>query len=276
MKRFLLLSLALALMLTFSSCAHLSRDELNAFLLSDGKSIRDSLSVFPSCVMSYTTVMYSHSAEEYVTFRVTTVLDRESDIRCSEILLDGSSYMSCFIKGDSVYFDTILGKTQKIRASIDSIADFSHLTDVEARISSALLPLTLDAKKLSSLKARLYCERLDGGDTEYRFSLGKEYFTYAYENTSGVFERVADGAQLGSIKVEKYEICYVTDGNGELTGVTDINKFKLKKDGTTLDYEAGVSIRKYEGKLDFDENEYSDSSSGEYINNYKDGTSICR
>ena len=118
----------------------------------------------------------------------------------------------------------------------------------------------------------------DGDNAQYVFSLGRKYFNYAYENAPHVFDKgFTDGiTDIGKVGVDSYMITYVTDSDGKLVSVSEVNKFTVKKDGESLNYEAGISIRKYEGTLEFDESEYSDSSSGEYINNYKDGNPICQ
>ena len=271
---------AVLFILSFSLCAcsdSLTRAELDSFMSLDAEGIRDGASSFDAYLMTYTTIMYSRSEKKYLTFEVSTVLDTVSGILCSEIKLDGSSYTSFFVKDSKVYFDTVMGEIKKIVATEDAISDFRHFTDVASRLDSALFPLTLSAKELRRLGVKV--QRVEDGDNaQYVFSLGRKYFNYAYENAPHVFDKgFTDGiTDIGKVGVDSYMITYVTDSDGKLVSVSEVNKFTVKRDGESLNYEAGISIRKYEGTLDFDESEYSDSSSGEYINNYKDGNPICQ
>ena len=186
--------------------------------------------------------------------------------------------MSFFIKGDKVYYDTILGEEKKISASVDSISDFRYLTDVEARLAVATLPLTLSASELREMKTKVYVNT-ENEKTSYTFSLGKKFLEYACENTSGVFETVLLQSQssLDNVKIEEYEISYVLNESGSIEAITDVNKFTVKSNGSTLTYDCGVSIKKYNGTLEFDESKYSSSDVGEYIKNKeKDGLFICQ
>ena len=233
------------------ACDRLRGDSLDGFLKSDGKEILETLYAFDSYVMTYTTVMYSASAEKYVTFEVKTVFDRKNALTYSEIKLDSAAYASFFVKDNTVYYDTLLGKTQKSKGPLSNISELVHFTDVKARLSAISLPLSLSEGQLSSLKSKV--SLTEGvGASHYVFSFGEKYFRYACANTNGVFDSVFDGKiDENDIKVNDYTVTYSLDEDGELESVTD--------------YEARVTIKEYHAKLEFNTDDYKDSSVGEYM-----------
>lgn len=265
MKRFVAIILFIPILLSAISCAKLSRSQLEDFLSSDGSEILEELYGFGSYVMNYTTVMYNASAEKYVTFEIKTVFERETSLTFTEIKLDGEAYVSFFVKGQTVYYETLLGKEQKTRGDLSGIEDFVHFTDVKARLTAIALPLSLSEGQLSSLKAK--ASFTEGQESShYTFSFGEKYFRYAAANTNGVFDSVFDGEfEANDIKVNDYTVTYSLDEDGELESVTDYNSFSVKKNGKKLNYEARVTLKEYHAKLEFNADSYKDPSVGEYM-----------
>lgn len=265
MKRFVAIILLIPLLLCSTSCTRLSRTELDSFLSSDGKEILEDLYGFDSYSMTYTTVMYNSSAEKYVTFEIKTVFERKTSLTFSEIKLDGETNVSFFIKGKTVYYETLLGKEQKTKGDLSGIKDFLAFTDVKARLGAIALPLSLSEGQLSSLKAKVRLTK-ESEASHYAFSFGEKYFRYAVSNTNGVFDSVLDGEiEANDVKVNDYEITYSLDKDGALEALTDYNSFSVRKDGKRLNYESLVIIKEYHATLQFNEDGYKDPSVGEYM-----------
>ena len=265
MKKIIASVLALFICLSFVSCGRMGVIELDSFLSDGGKSILEEANGAEMYRMTYTTVMFAQGS---ATVETVTVYDKTSGITYSEMTFNGNPYMSFFVKGSTVYYETINGKEQKIKGKLESIAGIQDFIDVNARLDAALLPLTLSATKLSSLRARAVYKSDSDGIYHYVFTLGDKYLAYAAKNTDGAFDQVFGESDPESlpVSVNDYEITYSLGGNGTLLLITDYNSFKIEEGESVYNYEACVTIEKYSGnKLAFDENEYSEPPAGEYI-----------